>query len=392
MVQIGIFLAMLFLGSVAFTQNQAPADDLTQRVEKLEQALSEIASKTYSRQGMTQAFLAESLNIGGFFENSLTTIWGPDSPSQTVADSHRLGLNLSAEIKPRLRLVTQFSLGFNYVFRNEHNNPDHGSSFVPLTRSYQEVSFGSLLSQAFGEYELSSNHRVEAGLGFVPFGRAYQVRDPVLFLKRRGPQMIRTSGINRLVIADPFWKGFHLLGNLMDNQFLTYNLYTNSPLAHSGKLGVGGRLAGQIGSAFEWGASFQQGYQEGEAYLSTGGDLKWGGDRWGTVLEGAQFQTNMSKNESFYIQFYWLMSDPAVTLFLDLDYLKNPYGQTLLGTSSVNDPYIKYEQAVGMNYNFSANAKLRLEIVQHDYVGDRAVVSGQNRDYYSGSISSGISF
>lgn len=368
------------------------AETTEERLERLEKTLAEMTSKTYSRQGTLQSYLAESLYLGGFFENSITSIWGPDTPSQVVADSHRLGLNISADLHPRFRLVTQTSFGFSYAFRNEHNNPNHGSSIIPLQRAFDDVTFGSLLSQAFGEYDLGSKLKIQMGMGFTPFGRAYQVRDPVLFLKRRGPQIIRTSGVNRVVIADPFWKGFNILGSFDDKQQYQYNLYTTSPLDHSGKLGGGARFSWNPNSHLTMGASTQNGHQMDKSFLSYGGDISWTGKCFGIYAEWARLESDFGDNESYYAQVFVKTFEQSLVFFIDSDYLKNSLGQTTVGSAAVNDPYIKREHTVGVNYYFYPNIKVRLDLIFHDYIGDRAVVSGQNRDYYSGSLSSGISF
>lgn len=376
----------VLLSTIAF------AETTEQRLDRLEKTLAEMTAKTYSRQGSLQTYLAESLYLGGFFENSITSVWGPDTPSQLVADSHRLGLNIAADLHSRFRLVTQTSFGFSYAFRNEHNNPNHGSTLIPLQRGFEDVTFGSLLSQAFGEYDWSSKLKIQMGMGFTPFGRAYQVRDPVLFLKRRGPQIIRTSGVNRVVIADPFWKGFNIVGALDDQQHYLFNFYTTSPLDHSGKLGGGGRFSWNPESHVTIGASSQTGHQMEESYLSYGADVSWTGERWGLYAEWARLESDVGDNESYYAQVFLKTFEQSLVFFVDTDYLKNSLGQTTVGSAAVNDPYIKWEHTIGVNYYFYPNIKVRFDLIYHDYVGNRSVLSGQNRDYYSGSLSSGISF
>ena len=382
----GLSLLIIVLSS------KGKAETTDERLERLEKTLAEMTSKTYSRQGTLQTYLADSLYFGGFFENSITSVWGPDTPSQVVADSHRLGINMSADLHPRFRLITQTSFGFSYAFRNEHNNPNHGSSLIPLKRSFEDVTFGSLLSQAFGEYDLGSKLKIQMGMGFTAFGRAYQVRDPVLFLKRRGPQIIRTSGVNRVLIADPFWKGVNVLGAFDDKQELQYSLYTTSPLDHSGKLGGGARFAWNPSAHMTSGLSAQRGYQMDMSFLSYGADMSWTGERFGIYAEWAQFKSDLGDNESYYAQIFLKTLEQSLVFFVDSDYLKNTLGQTTVGSAALNDPYIKWEHTVGVNYYFYPNIKVRLDLIYHDYVGERAILSGQNRDYYSGSLSSGISF
>ena len=119
---------------------------------------------------------------------------------------------------------------------------------------------------------------------------------------------------------------------------------------------------------------------------------KWSGEYFGLTLEWARHDETVGNPESFYIQPYVRLLDKKLVVFIDADYLKNPLGQTTLGSSAVNDPYIKWEYTAGVNYHFLPNAKLRLDFIFHDYTGVTAVVARQNRDYYSVSFSSGFSF
>lgn len=372
--------------------NQIEIQKLNDQLKLIENTLVEMTSKTFARQGSTQAYLSESINFGGFFENSITSMWGTNTPSQTVADSTRLGLMLAADLHPGFRFVGQYSLGFSYAFRNEHNNPDHGSTLLPTTRSYEEVSFGSLLSQAFGEYEYNQAFKIQMGMGYTPFGKAYQVRDPVLFLKRRGPQFIRTSGINRIFIADPFWKGIQILGAIGEEHSFSYNLYTNTPLDHSGKMGAGSRVAFSTLKHLTVGSSLQHGYQENFRYFTYGFDLSWIAETYGLTAEWAKNESEFANVESYYLQFFVKPFGDKILIFIDTDYIRNPLGQVTLGSAAINDPYIKWEHTLGLNYFFFPNVKVRFDFIIHDYIGDRSVLSGQNRDYYTGAISSGISF
>jgi hypothetical protein len=364
-------------------------ENLKQRVEELEQSLSTLSSESAQKDRPIQSFFTQSLALGGFFENSLTGIWGKNTPTQVVADSHRLGINLGADWNPNLRLVSQYTLGFTYPLRNEHNNPLHGSSTLPTLRQYEAITYGALLSQAFVEYSHSDQLRLQAGMGYVPYGQAFQVREPVFFFKRKGPQLIRTSGVTRVIIADPFWEGLNLLWQ--PNSRWQMNLYTNTSLNHSGKLGGGTRIA-RVGDQYTLGVSYQTGGQADEYYQSFGADAKWEGRYLGIQAEYGRNSTPNGSPESFYVQPYILISEKRGIIFIEADYLKNPLGETILGSTAVDDPYIKWEHSVGFVYKFLAQVRGRFDFTWHDYVGDRARIIDQERDYYSVTLSSGVTF
>ncbi len=317
-------------------------------------------------------------------------MWGPDTPSETLADRHKLGINLSAELGSKFRFVSQFTMGFNFPLRNEHNNPSHGSTLLPLNRSHGDLSFGSVLSQAFGEYDLGKSLKFKFGMGYVPFGRAFQIREPVLFLRHQGPQLIRTASASEIIIADPFWKGLHLQGNLFEK--IGFNLYTLSSLDHSGKLGLGARLWSKLNSNITLGLSTQSAERSNSNYLAYASDLNVKFKNFGVQVEYAVNDSDLGTVSSYYIQPYLKLLNRKLTLHLDIDYMKNILGLTTLGNASVSDPYRKWEYGIGLNYQFLPNVKVRLGFLMHDYIDSTAVIVSQDRDYFTVSNSWGISF
>lgn len=375
------------------SESQVTADEvrvLKKKVELLEKSLSSLVVKSYDSNGRVQSFLAESLSLGGYFENSIQSIWGENTSTQTVADAHRMGINVAADLGKRFRFVGQYSAGFNYPLRNEHNNPASGSQILPPQRTYQEVTFGSLLSQGYGEYAFNENWMIQMGMGYTPFGYAFQLREPVLFIRRGGPQLIRTQGIANIIIADPFWKGLHVKGRVLEQ--VGINLYTTTSLGHDGKMGGGARLFWELDDGMILGASTQTGRQSGVQYWSYGFDAVFDFRYGGFKFEIANNKSSLGEPVSYYFQPYIRLLQRKLTLHLDFDYLKNELGLTTLGSSSVADPYIKWEYGIGFNYQFLPNVKIRMGYILHDYTGVRSLVNTQNRDYQSLNISSGISF
>lgn len=358
-------------------------------IKLLREQVAEIQTQQARMSQSTQTLLARSLSLGGFFENSATELWGAATPTQFIADHHRLGINLNAELNDNFRLVTQVAYGFTYSLQNEHNNTAHSSSSIPLQREYGSLSSGVLLSQAYAEYSTSNRFRIMSGMGYSPFGYAFQVREPILFMKRRGPQLLRTNGVLGVVIADPFWEGVNFLYS--PSSCWNFNLYSNTGLDHSGRMGGGLRIE-YTENQLAVGVSGQASGQDDGYYRSVGAHFKFESRRVGFLGEWAKNFTNVGSPDSFYLQPYLYFYERRWTIFAMADYLRNPLGVTNIGTSSVNDPYIKWEYSLGFVYRVIEPLRLRWEITRHDYVGETAFVNGDDRDYFSTTISTGVSF
>lgn len=392
MKKLGLTLIVFFIfctKSLAH-DSYSEVDQLKKEIKRLDTVIQRLSTKVFKQEEKVKPFLSQSLSFGGFFENSAHSIWGPNTPSQIVADRHKLGINLSAELAPQFHLVSQFTLALNYAFRNPHNNPNHNIANLPTSRSYSDIVFGALLSQVFLEYKSRPWFNIQSGIGYVPFGKAFQVRDPVLFRRQLGPQFIRTNGINSVIIAHPFWEGLHIYGSISKNW--NYNIYTLSSLDHSGKMGLGTRLWWQASPWLTLGASTQNAQRQGASYFAYGADADFNFNSFGFLTEYGRNESPLAHLTSYYGQLYFRFLSKKLTLHFDADYLNNLLGTTSFGSLSVSDPYVKWEYGTGINYQVLPNVKLRMIYLVHDYTGITSNPNGQNRDYNSIGLSTGVSF
>ena len=93
---------------------------------------------------------------------------------------------------------------------------------------------------------------------------------------------------------------------------------------------------------------------------------------------------------SYYIEPYVSFFDGAFLVYGAADYLDNPTNVTTLNGRS--DPYKKWALGGGVNWLPLSFTRFRLGYLAHNYVGTNAIVSNQNRDFYSLDFSAGIAF
>lgn len=357
---------------------------------EVENRTSEFQSQWLEGQGQVRSFFTNTVLIGGFFESGLTGLEGPDTGSQISANSHILGLNVTANLNPQFRFVSQVLTGLSYTFQNPHNNP----ALSPPKRQFHSLSIGATVAQGYIEYLHSPGFRVQAGLGYVPFGYALQQRELVLFRRRGGPQLTAASGSNSVGIAFPLWMGVHVLGAFPSgNQDWGYNLYSFSPFTNSGTLGAGSRLWWRPAHQFNLGISAQTGKEVDDPYLSYGTDLNLKQGRWGLTAEYARNEvSHQSTNETYYAEPFLTFHDDTFVVYLAADYLNNANYTSVKGDASVRDPYERWSKGGGVNWLPLPFVRLRLGYLQHDYQGNTATIQGQNRDYESYDLSASVAF
>ena len=90
--------------------------------------------------------------------------------------------------------------------QNEHNDPRAASLHLPSRREFGPYAYGSILTQGYLEYDLTDSVHAQTGMGYVPFGVAFQQREPVLFIRRGGPQVLRMTNL-----VSPLWSGVRFL-------------------------------------------------------------------------------------------------------------------------------------------------------------------------------------
>lgn len=369
-----------------WAQSEEKLKELTRRIEELENQQQELFLQVQPEGNQVNSFLKDNLAFGGFFEAGINVIDGEDTKFQMLNTSNLLGINLAAEYNGRLRFVAQTLTGLTFPLVNPHNNP----AATPDERQHNTLVFGSIVSQGYLEYLISNNMRIQAGLGYVPFGYASQQRELVLFIRRGGPQIIRT---NNQIIA-PLWNGIHLSGDYsIDGSDYGYNLYTTSPIDPSTNqtLGVGGRLWwSSMNNNVTAGVSAQAGKYKSATDEVIGTDLQIRNEKFLLTTEYAQHVTSGEDPWSIYLEPGVMFFDDQWLFYVFGDYAQNPLNT--IGATKIPDDYSKWEYGTGVNWLPTSFTRLRMGFTYHDYVRSNARISGQERDYYSFDLSVGVAF
>lgn len=372
------------------SSNDRRMRDIEQRMAELEKQNAEFQAQWLEGRGQAKSFFNNPIFIGGFFESAVTSIDGPNTESQTSANSHILGLNIAASLAEQFRFVTQVLTGLSYSLQNPHNNPN----LTPSRRQYSGVNFGAIVAQAYVEYHRQPALRVQGGLGYAPFGHAFQQRELVLFKRRSGPQMINSSSSSSVGIAFPLWMGVHVFGAFpLKSQDWGYNVYTFSPFNNPKTLGLGSRLWLRSNTGTTVGLSGQEGKDGDENFTSHGLDINTKMGRYGLTGEYAQHTvTGQSDSDSYYVEPFMTFHDDSFLIFAVFDYLNNSSYTSVRSGTSIQDPYKRWNFGGGVNWLPTPYVRLRLTGLLHRYQGDTAEIAGQKRDYQSLDLSAGITF
>lgn len=383
-----LLLTLILSSPLTRAQSDDRLETLTKRIEELERQQEELIIQSQTRGNPVSSFLRDTLTLGGFLEAGITGIEGEDTDLQIVNSSNILGFNIAADYSPQLHFASQFLTGLAYPLKNPHNNPDGD----PDQRRFGEFIFGAILTQGYVEYTHSPHFKIQAGLGYVPFGQALQQRELVLFWRRGGPQVIRNNDL-----VSQLWSGIHLLGDfsLAGGGEWGYNLYTANPI-DTGKvqmMGVGGRLwVSSYNDIFNGGLSAQVGKYSSGTDEIVGADARLKFGRWLVTTEYIRHVTDGDDPYSYYVEPGVFLADEKWILFGFGDYSQNPFEEVSNGSSNISDSYKKWEYGAGVNWLPSPYTRLRLTFTMNDYVGSSARIKGQNRDYQSVDLSAGVAF
>lgn len=363
--------------------------ELTRRVEMLEKQNEEFLLTSSETPPPVYSFFNNKLTIGGFFEPSYTMITGPDTRFQAGSYTHLLGLNFSSDISNKFRFVSQFLTGISAPLTNPHNDPRAPtvSSILEKGRKFGTFNIGALVAQGYVEYAIGQHVSIQAGLGYVPLGHYAQLREPVLFKQRNGPQILRTANL-----FAPLWMGFNLIANIPSING-GYNIYTAPSVDQSSKQGGGVRFwKSGHNNDYTFGLSSQIGRKDSKTYEVFGTDFKMQFEKFDFVID---YITQVRKGEdpwavsvspTFYIH------QQEFLLYLIVDYASSALNRTGSGTLALMDPYRKWEYGTGVNWLPTSFTRYRVGFIYHDYVGGRATLLGQNRDYISLDFSVGVAF
>lgn len=388
------FILAVLSTSASFAQAPNPAKPEPTEIEQLRTRLDELEKRqrdSYIRstesRGTVKTYLGESVAFGGFFESGISGIKGEHTDTQFSANSHVLGLNIAADFSERLRFTSQLLTGLTFTLSNPHNNP----AVSVNQREFTTPVYGALPAQSYIEYTKSELAIIQVGLGYVPFGRAYQQREVVLFQRRGGPQMIASNSGTSIGIANPLWMGVHVLGSKATPRGRTgYDLYTHTPFTRATTVGLGGRAWMAHGEWLTYGYSIQSGTVKQGSYLANGVDAVIKLKDFSVVGEAAvtRDSNNDTVAHSFYVEPGFSFKEDEYLVFAAADYLDN----AMATTGVIPDQYRKWVYGGGINWIPLPVTRYRLSLLHHDYVGDTAVLSGRNRDYLLLDLSAGIAF
>lgn len=368
-------------------------DELQQRLHDLEIQQKEMED-WYTNfyllgNGRVSSFSDNKIFLGGYFETSISNISGPDMQTQTSSKNQALGISVTAEFNENIRLVTQTLTAGGISLRNQHNNPN----LAPPHREYSGFVFGSLLAQGYLEYRPSDFFNLQAGLGYIPFGIAFQQREPVLFTKRGGPQMLLNNDGTGLGIASALWMGLHVYGLFpFEKKSIGYNLYTVPPASKVDMIGGGGRLWWVANEKLKTGVSFQYGKRVQNSYLSQGVDVDFKHGNYGFLSEYAivDYSGTHLKAKSYYFEPYYKLFEGRWIVFVNLEYIKLP--TRVDAATQTPEPIEKQFYGAGINWLPLPTIRLRLNYLKHDYIKETDSINGQKRDYAQVELSMAIAF
>lgn len=384
-------IIVLFSAVVALVP-LAHAGPLTEEVRRLEQKLKDLEKEleesrkdsSYSDREV-RSFLNTRLRLGGFMDSSFTGIFQENRSAQAASSSTFLGINLGAVYNERLRFNAQFVSGFTTPIGNPHDDPRSASLGSQSRRGFGSFSFTNLVTQAYGEWERSDAFRVQAGIGYAPYGITFQQLEPVLFVRRGGPQLLRTND----ELVHPLWQGLQLKGQFTRRALrFGYHAYTFTPASNTQKLGLGSRiwLEGGLGGIL-LGFSQQTASRGDETYTTLGPDLRIRAGRFSFQSELAIGVGNGTQPWSVHVQPDFAVYGQSVLIYLFADYFESVFNKTVV----LPDPYKKWEYGGGLNWLPTVFTRLRLGLTFHDYVGSYVVSSG-GRDYWALDASAGVAF
>lgn len=337
-----------------------------------------------------QPFFNEKMSLGGYFESGLISVYGPDTVKQTLANLHALGLNLTIDYSEKLRFVTQAATVVTVPQLNANNNPN----LTPPQRIFTGSVASTFLLQGYLEYSRSEFFNIQSGIGYVPFGIAFQQREAVLFHQRGGPQMISNDDGFNISVASALWMGLHVYGLLpiFESHTVGYNLYSLTPGSNVATLGLGGRLWWSMNQYATAGTSFQYGERQQGSYFSQGIDLDIKYNQYGFLGEYATLVNSGDAldSESYYAEPYYKFYEDQWLVYVSAEYLRTLDRYDVF--TQIPDPFEKFVSGIGVNWLPFATTRFRLGYLKHDYLNESDSTNGQKKDFDVIDLSVAIAF
>lgn len=375
-------ITLFFILSNAFNSKilaDEQIDKLTKRIEELERQQEE-------KRPQVSSFIKDNLTLGGFFEPSYTILRGPDTKLQAANASNLLGLNFAADFT-KIHFVSQVLTGISFNLQNQHNDPRAATAGLPSRRVFGSTRIGSQLTQGYLQYLIDDHTAIQAGVGFVPFGFAAQQRELVLFIRRDGPQLLRTTEL-----FASSWSGLNFYQRFYnEDSYWGYNLYSFTRSEDPKLPGLGARAWWNSKEEnIIAGLSVQSANYSGNLEENVGADLIFKLKDFSVTSEYARHITENDDDPwSIYIEPGYYLLKEEILLYAFLDYAESPFNKT---AGTILDPYHKLEYGLGINWLPTSYTRLRLGLTCHNYTGLNDVIQGQNRDYETIDFSAGVAF
>ena len=386
---LALTLILFVYAATAWTQSQADWAALTKRVEELEKQQEELLLDSHDPSTKVNSFLRNNLTIGGFFEPAFTIVHGEDTHFQATNSSNILGLNLAADYSPKVKFVSQFLTGFTFNYLNQHNDPRAALIGLPKSREFSGINFGAILSQGYLDYRFNEHYSLLSGIGYVPFGFYPQERELVLFIRRSGPQLLRSSNL-----ISALFNGFNFQAHFnRDSSNVGWNAYTINRLEDVKRPGLGLRLWGKKNdNTLQWGLSYQGSKIVQKIENTFGIDLRSAIGKFILTSEYARHIIKGNDVWTYYVEPSYFVYQEEILAYVFFDYADIPTNKTGAGASAVLDPYAKYEYGTGINWLPTSYTRIRAGVTLHNYVEKKLVVTTQERDYVTFDLSAGVAF
>ncbi len=332
-----------------------------------------------------RSFLNTNLTLGGFFASSLTGEKQENQNLHSASSVNTFGLNLGAEFSDSLAFNSQI---INYMIlppQNPENDPQY-QGFFPAHNQPQSFQMATAVTQAYVEWSAGDNFAVDFGLGYAPFGIALQLFEPVLFVRRGGPQFLTNN-----VLVVPTWDGLRAHGQFpVSSTAFHYDVYTFSSNFNPNSLGMGERLWWRSeDDKFRYGISNLTGKRGFTTFDSVGMDLRVISGNLTLTAEAVKSLGEGTQPWSFYVEPDYSTARDTLILFVFGDYLLDPLASIAPTSQVISGPYQKWEYGAGVNWLPNVFTRFRLSFTLNDYIGSSAAV---HANYESLDLSVGVSF
>jgi len=351
------------------------------RLQQLERAAEE-GRENHGTDRSVRSYLDTKLNIGGFSETGINGIFQRYHEPQAAVASTALGINLGAEFSDNLRFSSQFLSVISIPVSNPHDDPRASTP----RRSFGAYNLSTLVTQAYAEWEGRQAFRVQGGIGYAPYAISFQKLELVLFVRRGGPQLLRSNS----ELVHLLWQGLHVHGSFFSrNARWGYNAYTFSPAMNTKMLGVGSRIwLSAARNAVNVGFSTQTSSRNGTNFTTVGPDLRL---HWGALTITSELAKSYGPGEqpwSFHVEPDLDVYRQSVLIYVFGDYLESKANRS----GTVSDPFKKWEYGAGANWLPTSYTRLRIGGTYNNYVGSYAANAGGGRNYWQLDLSAGVAF